>query len=130
MNCYFCQKICRPVASGKTDGFPVHLGYVSRVWQCDYHGAVAVKHYEGSGYTVPLTGTDQISHWATKMRWLYKENVYAAIIYHDGRGKPFGVYKDKKSPLGILQVVFELEFIPEVTPETLDKKLPIYMVFA
>ena len=115
INCQYCNQPCRKVAPGKFE--QQRMPY----FQCDYHGGTVVK------YLAQDT-------WRTTILVFHlKEATYHACFFYDNPNLPekFRVDKVKNKPGQIgADSVFSLDFHPDITPENVQKKCAMYMVFS
>lgn len=122
--CQFCQRLCRKVAPDKSQYGSINfrMGY----WQCDYHGSTMVKFTYGSPPAIWHT---------TILGFFYHDATYQAYFYYDNdnidMNEKFVVYKmDAKQVNAVDNRVFSLDFYPDITPENIQKKCSLLMVFS
>ena len=122
VNCKYCNRPCRKSAY---DRFSFsHLP----TFQCDYHGATVVRYIQEPSPT---------EWYITFLVFYYKEQPYQATFYYNDPpyfgNQKFQVEKitlKKPGSQRVQEPVFTLDFHPEITPENVQKKLSMYMVFA
>lgn len=118
VNCQFCQRPCRKVAT--------------TVYRCDYHGAIVVQ-YVLNAFRANL----DIDTYNTILVFQYHDATYNATFINDSNNAiKFRVDKVlfKKGRIAggttINTLVFTLEFHPEITPDNVQKKMPLYMLMS
>lgn len=124
INCQYCNQPCRKVAPAKHD--------VQRqsYWQCDYHGGTVVKYLYGNELSHGVHGAHE---WQTTILvFHFKEATYhACFFYNNIIPEKFRVDKVRNKPGQIgADSVFSLDFYPDITPENVQKKCAMYMVFS
>lgn len=109
VNCHFCNKLCR-----KHDAkYPVMTRHI---WQCDYHGAVRVWHtFIGDIKSVTLVVIHK------------EQNYHATFVFNVDKPSFYINHPTKQNPVN---VIFNLDFHPDITPENIADKLPTYLTFA
>jgi hypothetical protein len=126
MNCRFCDQPC---SLHPHDGrFPP-----GEIWACANHGAIIVKHYISVRYHKKgdCNGPDccpKKSRYVDTMYWTYKGDEYQVnFFYH-----PDNYFRLDKHPGGGPGgfVIFDLPFHPELTPETLETRITLWLTFS
>lgn len=114
MKCTYCQRECRKTNTAST-----------YTWQCDYHGSVRIQF-------TPIKTSDAECLCITFI-CRYKETNYRVNFYHgvtDPTHPKFSISKIPFDPKKPSETVFTLDFIPEITPENVESKIPIYLMFS
>ena len=109
MKCTFCQRLTRPCEDD------VQISYV--VHRCDYHRYV-VKYY----FLYNLSSTQD--HVETTIFY----NDYRVIFYmpESNHGAEFTIQHKSNYKF---TTILTLPFHPDITPENIKDKLPIYLTF-
>lgn len=120
IQCHFCKRLCREVSTREGQFRTVTLGF-NRAWQCDYHGVTRVWH-------VPASNDPKILD--VVLVTIHKEQLYLASFFY-GYDHPtkFRIDKLNRSPR-TNETIISLEFYPEITPETIQQKLPTLILFS
>ena len=117
MKCTYCQAECRKIVTNDRPTGRMN----SPAYQCDYHGSVRVQFFE-----LPN------AYWASFI-CRYKETNYRVNFYGgdiDPTHPRFSIAKipfDLKKPS---ETIFTLDFHPDITPDNVESKLPIYLTFS
>lgn len=121
MNCIYCHRPCRRVVY--LDFMPSGSSMNGTEYQCDYHGAIRVRHR-------PETReSDKIG--INILLCKIKEDNYSSFFYYQPDApEKFVVYRVPKKKYQPLEKVFVLNFHPDITPENIEKKLPLYFIFS
>jgi hypothetical protein len=137
MNCIFCFKQCIFLGSGQ------NRESCNEMWQCPGHGAKKrVKLY--IHFLSHLPGGCEIEnccplteHSMTSIYWKYKNSEFKIDFYHTiDLGEPdrrFSVSKLEESsfyyPMAYEEIM-RLPFHPDITPENLEAKIPLWITFS
>jgi hypothetical protein len=95
-------------------------------YQCDYHGSVRVQF-------IAMALGDVTSYTWTSLICRFKETNYRVNFYHgklDPTHPKFSIAKipfDNRKPS---ETIFTLDFHPDITPENVESKLPVYLTFS
>lgn len=118
MNCTFCNKPCLWLGS---------QGSYDQAWQCVNHGArKRVTFY-----------CNETIHEVTTIFWIHNQQIYELYFYVSYIGDT--EYKDnlfrmckgshvKDKYNG--KLIFSLPFIPNITPDNIEDKIPLYITFS
>ena len=111
MKCYFCQEECVPVSTSFGD----------RLIKCNNH-KYSVEHFVSFLYHKYGTCKDanccpQKLLTRTSVIWYYNEKSFIVDFFH----------VEKRFCVGY---IFGVSFLPKITPEEFDKKLPIWLLFS
>lgn len=122
VKCMFCNQRCK---RGKYDGAG------SEIWECRRH-IYLIKHYFLLiNYDVNMNYGNNTGIYRPKQRqsvvntilWNHKNEEYRVHFFqHDSKFRIDKIKNDK--------VIFELPFHPNITPENLDTKIPLWIIFS
>lgn len=116
MICAYCQRLCRKV----TASFSGYFG----TYQCDYHGAVRVQ--------FSYAGKDN-EMLCVKLICNLKDSNYQATFFYgntEASHPKFSVCKLPFDPKKTSELIFNLDFYPDITPDNIKDKLPTLLTFS
>ena len=119
MKCYFCQKECEKY----NNGYKVENMYI-----CRAHPYL-VAHYESITYH-KICKEDNccptISLGAVAIKWFHQgKNIEINFFPQQLRFAVYLVYAEDD-----MKLIFSLPFLPKITPEEFDKKIPNWILFS
>lgn len=118
MNCSYCQRPCRKIIASQNP-----FG----TYQCEYHGAVRVQFSDNPNTMNPD------AHSCTILICLVKESNYQVTFFYGNHGPShpkFSVSKLPFDPKKTSQLIFNLDFHPDITPDNIKDKLPTLLTFS
>ena len=111
MKCYFCQQECE--FTRKSDGL------INKIYACHAHQYL-VEHWVSLPW-IASTHQQPFDFYMVRVKWTHNEK-YFDIDYLI-RDSEFRVYSDRK-------LVFQFPFVPKITPEQFDTKIPVWISFS
>jgi hypothetical protein len=120
MKCFFCNKKLR-LCNGQNGRW-----YASQTFRCGRHKTMTVDHY-----------VDRVGWFNTTIYWYHRSKEYRVNFFHGappflpGFGQPsFRVECSHNKYESPFETIFELDFLPDITPENLEDKLPLWIAMS
>lgn len=116
MNCNFCQQPCKAQPENETSIYPY--------WICENH-KYKVSFYTSHHHDKKVKAGEI---FCISMDFIYR-NIKYAISWEINDVFPFKIYRWNSPPNGGSSVVLQLNYIPTITPDNIDDKLPVWLTF-